>query len=101
MHEIIKSALWVNGMPIDLNAFVEEFLGRIVIGAVSCLRGAENLKSLDLRLSQDELVITVNNAEISLTQFPKEVITATIVALVSSLKGVDKISSLNITAQIN
>jgi hypothetical protein len=101
MHEIVKSALWVNGVPIDLNAFVEEFLGRTVVGAVSCLRGAENLKGLELRLSQNELIITVNNAEISLTQFPKEVITATIVALVSSLKGVDKIDSLKITAEVS
>jgi len=35
--------LWVNKVPVELNPFVEEFLARIVAGAVSSLKGAEDI----------------------------------------------------------
>lgn len=100
MKEIVKAELWVNKMPVDLNAFTEEFLARTVIGAVSCLRGADNIKNLELVIDKGELSITVNGNDIPLTPFPTEIITAMAVALVSSLKGVDKVDSLKIAAKV-
>ena len=100
MKEIVKAELWVNKIPVDLNAFTEEFVARTVIGAVSTLRGADNIKNLELRLDKGELSITVNGNDISLTPFPSEIITAMVVGLVSALKGVDKIDSLKIAAKV-
>lgn len=100
MNEIVKAELWVNKMPVDLNAFTEEFLARTVLGAVSTLRGADNIKNLELLLDKGELSIIVNNNDIPLTPFPTEIITAMVVGLVSSLKGVDKIDSLKVAAQV-
>ena len=97
----VKASLWVNKISVDLNAFVEEFLGRTVVGAVSALKGTEHLEKLELRLDRGDLSIAVNGKDIELTPFPKQIITNTVGALVSSLKGVDKIDCLKITAQVS
>lgn len=91
-----KASLWVNSLPIDLNPFVEEFLTRTVIGAVSSLKGAEDIESLQLHIESGEVSIMVNGDELSLTPFPKDIIASTVTGLVSSLKGVDKIKSLRV-----
>lgn len=100
MKEIVKAELWVNKIPVDLNAFTEEFLARTVIGAVSTLRGADNIKNLELVLDKGELSITVNGNDIPLTPFPAEIMTAMAIGLVSSLKGVDKIDGLKVAAKV-
>jgi len=45
MKENFRAELKVNGMAVEINAFVEEFLARAVVGAVSSLRGVEDIKS--------------------------------------------------------
>jgi len=91
-----KANLWVNGLPVDLNPFVEEFLARTVIGAVSSLKGAEDIQSLELYLERGEVRIIVDGNELSLTPFPSDIIASTVTGLVSSLKGIDKVKSLRV-----
>jgi hypothetical protein len=91
-----KANLWVNGLPVDLNPFVEEFLARTVIGAVSSLKGAEDIQSLELYLERGEVRIIVDGNELSLTPFPSDIIASTVTGLVSSLKEIDKIESLRV-----
>ena len=91
-----KANLWVNSLPVDLNPFVEEFLTRTVTGAVSSLKGAEDIQSLELYIERGEVSIIVNGDELSLTPFPKDIIASTVTGLVSSLKGIDKVESLRV-----
>jgi hypothetical protein len=99
MEKNLKAELDVNKVSIELNPFVEEFLTRTVAGAVSSLRGAENIRNLELYLERNDVKIIVNGNELPLTPFPKEIITNTITGLVSSLKGVSKIDSLKINVK--
>jgi len=96
MEKNLKAELEVNNVSTELNPFVEEFLTRIVVGAVSCLKGAENIRDLELYLEGGDVKIVVNGNELPLTPFPTDIITNTITGLVSSLKGVDKIDSLRV-----
>ena len=96
MEGNLKAKLQVNNVAIELNPFAEAFLARTVAGAVSSLKGAEDVQNLELHLDQGDIKIIVNGNELSLSPFPKNIITNTIIALVSSLKGVGKIDSLNI-----
>ena len=96
MKGSFKATLWVNTIPIELNPFVEEFLTRTVAGAVSGLKGAEDIESLELYLEQGNVKIIVNGNELPLTPFPNDIIASTLTGLVSSLKGVDRIESLKI-----
>jgi len=91
-----KTELEVNNVSVELNPFVDEFLTRTVVGAVSSLKGAENIQGLELRLERTDAKIVVNGSELSLTPFPKEIITNTILGLVSPLKGVEKVDNLKI-----
>ena len=96
MAENLRAELVINKEYIELNPFVEEFLARIAVGAVSSLRGAENIRDMELYLERGDVKLFVNGNELSLTPFPRDIITNTITGLVSSLKGVSKIDSLRV-----
>ena len=96
MEKNLEAELAVNNVSVELNPFVEEFLTRTVVGAVSSLRGAENIQNLELYLERGDVKLVVNGNELPLTPFPSDIITNTITGLVSSLKGVGKIDSLRV-----
>lgn len=48
----IRAELTVNGQEIELNNFVQDFVGRAVIGMVGSLRGVENAQTLTLSISR-------------------------------------------------
>jgi hypothetical protein len=99
MEKNLKAELEINNVSVELNPFAEGFLARIVVGAVSSLRGAENIRDLELYLEGGDVKLVVNGNEIPLTPFPREVITNTITGLVSSLKGISKIESLKVNVK--
>ena len=96
MEKNLRAELEINNVSVELNPFVEEFLTRTVVGAVSSLRGAENIQDLELHLERGDVKIVVNGNELPLTPFPRDIITSTITGLVSSLKGVDNIGNLRV-----
>ena len=96
MDKNLRAELAINKESIELNPFIEEFLARTVVGAVSSLRGAENIRDMELYLERGDVKLFVNGNELSLTPFPRDIITNTITGLVSSLKGVSKIDSLRV-----
>jgi hypothetical protein len=96
MEKNLKAELEINSVSVELNPFAEESLARTVVGAVSSLKGAENIQDLELYLERGDIKIVVNGNELPLTPFPADIITNTITGLVSSLKGVDKIDSLRV-----
>jgi hypothetical protein len=96
MDKNLEAVLEVNKVPVELNRFAEQFLTRTVVGAVSSLKGGENIRDLELFLERGSVKLIVNGNELPLTPFPKEIITNTLIGLVSSLKGVSKIDSLKI-----
>ena len=96
MEKNLRAKLEINDVSVELNPFVEEFLTRTVVGAVSSLKGAENIRDLELYLERGDAKLVVNGNELPLTPFPTDIITNTITGLVSSLKGVDKIDSLRV-----
>jgi hypothetical protein len=99
MDKNLGAELEINNVSVELNPFAEQFLTRTVVGAVSCLKGAENIEGLELYLERGDVKLAVNGNELPLTPFPRDVITSTITGLVSSLKGVGKIDSLKITVK--
>ena len=99
MKRSLKAELWVNNVSIELNPFVEEFLTRTVAGAVSSLKGAEDIQSLELHLERGDVRIIANGNELPLTPFPNDIIANTVIGLVSSLKGVGQIESLKINVK--
>jgi hypothetical protein len=99
MDENPRAELEVNNVSVELNAFAEQFLARTVVGAVSSLKGTENIMGLELHLKRGDVKLFVSGNELPLTPFPKEIITNTITGLASTLKGVNKIDSLKITVK--
>lgn len=100
MDKRFESTLWVNNELVELNAFVEEFLAKTVIGTASSLKGVTDVRNLELYLERGDVKVIVNRKEISLTPFPNDIIAGTLIGLVSSLKGVDKVESLKISVRV-
>jgi hypothetical protein len=96
MDKNLSTELAVNKVSIKLNPFAEQFLARTVVGAVSSLKGTEDIRDLELHLERGDVKLILNRNDVPLTPFPKEILTNTIIGLVSSLKGVGKIDSLKI-----
>ncbi len=96
MEKNLEAVLAVNSIPIELNAFAEQFLARTVVGAVSSLRGARDIRDLELSLEEGDVGIIVNGDQLTLTPFPRDIIARTITGLVSSLKGVGEIDSVKV-----
>jgi hypothetical protein len=100
MNEQLRAELAVNDASVELNPFVEEFLTRTVVGAVSSLKGAEDIHDLTLHLEQGDVKIIVNGNELPLTPFPNDIIASTITGLVSSLKGIVKVDTLRVKVRM-
>jgi hypothetical protein len=96
MEKNLEAELEVNKVSNELNPFAEQFLARTVVGAVSSLKGAENIRDMELYLERGDVKLIVNGNELPLTPFPREIITNTITGLVSSLKGIGKIDNLRV-----
>lgn len=99
MDKVYKAKLLVNKKPIPMNRFVEEFLSHTSVGAVTSLRGAENIRKLEIHRKKGNVDIIVNGSQIPLTPFPNDIISNTLVAMVSSLKDVGDIDSIDISVE--
>ena len=96
MRKDFKAELTVNNKPIELNPFVEEFLARTVVGAVSSLKGVDDVAKLGLEMKKRDISLIVDGHKVPLSPFPNQIVASTLVGLVSALKGVKDIESLNI-----
>jgi len=92
-----KAKLRVNEISMEMNPFVEEFLARTSVGAVSSLKGVEDIKSLKIHQKKGNVEITVNGKDVPLTPFPNDIISNTLVGLASSLRSVEDIDSIDIS----
>ncbi|HEX77500.1 MAG TPA: hypothetical protein G4O03_03690 [Dehalococcoidia bacterium] len=95
----LKASLSVNGAPVELNAFAEEFLARTVAGAVSALKGAEDIRTLQIHLHLGEVLVILNDKKLPLAPFPNDIIASTLRGMVSSLRGVGRIECMSINIE--
>ena len=100
MKDRLEAMLWVNNRSIELNAFVEEFLARTALGVVSSLKGAGEVRNLELHLERGKVRVIVNENELPLTSFPNDIIANTLIGLVSSLKEVNRIDNLKVKVKV-
>ena len=95
-----KATLTVNGQPIELTGFPEEFLAKTLAGAVSSLKKTEEIKNLELTMAFGKVKLNLNGNAIPLGPFPNLVITNTLIGLVATLKGVEgKVTNIDIKMQ--
>ena len=97
MQEGYKAGLQVNKKHIKLNPFVEKFLARVSIGAVTSLKGVDYIRSIEIHNEREDVTVSVNGEDIPLTPIPVLIIANTLRGLVSTLKGVNDIKSLDVS----
>jgi hypothetical protein len=94
-----ETKLIVNNTPIDLNEFAHEYVTRVVICAVSMLKGGADVKSLVFDLEGNKADLVINDKVVPLSAFPKDALVCTFTGVASSLRGVHEINRLQITIQ--
>jgi hypothetical protein len=83
-------SLSVNNTPIKLDYFVEGYLDHVTVGIIASLKGASEIKDLELNIDQDGIVtVNLNGADIPLNFFASEIIKSTVTGMVTPLKGVE------------
>jgi len=88
--------LSVNDAPIEMDYFVQSYVDHVVGGIVASLKGAGEIKRLQISLERDEVAIRLNGHLVPVNPFVNKIVRNTIVGMVSSLKGVGEISKLDI-----
>ena len=48
----LETELIVNGLKVELNSFVQNFIGRAVVGMLTSLRGVSGVESVSLKISK-------------------------------------------------
>ncbi len=91
-----ETVLKVNDVQIDLNEFAHQFITRIVICAVSMLKGGAEVKELVFNLQDNEASLIINRNTVPLSAFPRDALIGTFTGMASSLRGVHQVSKLNI-----
>ncbi len=90
-------SLSVNDVLIELDYFVQQFIGHTISGMLAAPQGTGEIESLDVSIEGDKVTINLNNAVVSINQFVNKILQNTIVGVVSSLKGVSKINKMNMS----
>jgi len=92
-----KVNLYVNDVLIPIEGFTKEFIGRVVTGMLTMLKGTGEIKDAHLSIKGDIVNININNTLVSVNPFVNKFIKNTIIGMVSSLKGVGQIDRLEIS----
>ena len=92
-----ETRLLVNNTLIELNEFAHEYVTRVVICAVSMLKGGAEVKTLDFTLENNKPILIINNDNVPLSAFPRDALVGTFTGVASSLRGVHEINRLQIT----
>ena len=100
MKESYQTKLWVNQNDIELNPFVEQFVAGTVTGGVRTLKGVDDLRTVELRMTNGSVTLVVNEKKVELIQFPNDIIRSTVTGVVSALKGVDKVDNLKLDIKV-
>jgi hypothetical protein len=84
-----KITLSVNNTHIDLDYFAAGYLDHVIGGIIASLKGASEIKKLELNIDEDGIVtIDLNGTDIPLNFFTTEIIRGTVTGMVAPLKGV-------------
>ena len=93
--------LAVNFTPVNIEGFVQRFVGNVVIALVDSLKNSGTDGDIKLSVKDDNVDMSVDGTEIQMKAFVGDFVRNTVIGMISSLKGVEQIDSLdiNITRQ--
>jgi hypothetical protein len=96
MEVAFETRLFINSEGIELNEFAHQYVTKIVLCAVSMLKGGEKVNSLVFTLDGSRTGLVINNISVPLSPFPRDALRGTFSGMASSLRGVNEINSLKI-----
>jgi len=88
--------LAVNFTPVNIEEFVQQFIGNVVTALVDTLKDTGEAGNIKLSIKGDEVDLSADDNAIQMKSFVDDFIRNTVIGMVSSLKGVDQIDSLEI-----
>lgn len=95
--------LVADGKTIELNPFVEGYLGNIVKGISASLRGTDGARRLEFHLEDEKVIFLADGKEIQLDLgkgFAKELVADTIETIIKHLKEADKAEKIRICVDL-
>ncbi len=83
----MKAQAFVKDRKIDLNPFVEQYVGNVFSGVAASLRGVHLPKRLEFAVEGNRVTITADNVPIELAGFAELIVADTVNAALKHLKG--------------
>ncbi len=91
-----KVRLAINDSPLPIADFVQIFIGEVVTGMLSTLKGVGEIQSVELSIDGEGVKIDINNATVPSNEFVDKFVRNTVIGMVTSLKGVEQVEKLEI-----
>jgi len=92
-------ALTVNGAPIAIDYFVEEFIDHTIGGMLEALEGTGPVKTAEIAVEGEKVTINLNQKVVPVNAFASKIVRSTVFGMVASLKGVSDIKSLKLSVK--
>lgn len=83
----MKVQAFVGDKEIDLNEFVEMYVGNVFSGVANSLRGVNIPRRLEFTIQNGIVAITADGSPIELVGFAAQIVNDTIAATIKHLKG--------------
>ncbi len=83
-----KISLDVNGVPINLDYFVESFVHHTTRGMVESLEGTDPTEDIQLEIDDGLVQLELGGKPVATNRFVNIIVTSTVSGMVSPLKGV-------------
>ena len=88
--------LLVNETPVNLNDFAQGFIDSTLGGMLAPLDGVGEVKTLDISIEDDTIIIYLNGAQVPTNLFVGNVFKNIIAGMVSALKGVGEVKKVEL-----
>ena len=84
---VMKVQAFVGDREIDLNEFVETYIGNVFSGVANSLRGVKVPRRLEFTVDKGNVAVTADGVPIELNGFAAQIVNDTITAVLKHLKG--------------
>jgi hypothetical protein len=83
----MKVKVFVKDTQIELNPFVEGYIGHVFSGVVASLKGVKTPRRLEFSIAKRKITISVDDVPIDLAGFAAVIVADTVTATLKHLKG--------------
>ncbi len=97
---VVKVKAFAGDKEIDLNAFIEMYVGNVFVGIANSLHGVKLPRRLEFTVKKGDVSITADGDPIILNGFAAQIVGDTVAATLKHLKGFEPSDPVRIVIEL-